>query len=366
MIKIENDAAHSHQNQDENESKPDFSESQYRIPDTFKDGKITMSDAVRKRYEKIYGLVGNHSAIEICSWTKKAIRNKGVCYKQVFYGVKTHMCAQMSPAAAWCQLNCTYCWRPMEWMYATEMKYNEVDDPDEIIQETVRVRKRLISGIGGAEDVNEKLFKESFEGFPVHWAISLSGEPTIYPRLDEMVKLLRDKYKVESIFIVTNGQRPDMLKRLNNRDALPTQLYLSLTSPNKSLFENVNRPTKNAGSWEKLMESLNLIKHLNTRRVIRITLIKGVNDSDQNIEQFAKLLDNCGADFIEVKAYMWIGLSRQRLKLENMPLHSYIQEWSKKLESKLGNYNIVDEHPPSRIVLFMNKHSKYKQKIFDR
>jgi len=337
-----------------------------RIPDNYRDGKITMSDNVRERYEKIYGMVGNHSAIEICSWTKKAIRDLGVCYKQIFYGVKTHMCAQMSPAAAWCQLNCTYCWRPMEWMYSTEMKPNEVDDPEEIIQETVRVRKRLISGLGGAEDVNEKLFRESFEKFPVHWAISLSGEPTIYPRLDEIVKLLRDRHNVESIFIVTNGQRPDTIKKLMDNDALPSQFYLSVTSPNPDLFSKINRPTKDAGSWDKLMESLILLKNMKTRRVIRITLIKGMNDSDQNMNEFVRLLDDCGADFIEVKSYMWIGLSRQRLKLENMPLHTYIQEWSRRLESRLGNFKIVDEHPPSRIVLLMNKNSKYNQKIFDR
>lgn len=325
---------------------------------------MLIPNATLERYRRIYGIVGNHSAVEICLWNKRSLRAKGTCYKEVFYGVKAHSCAQMSPAVAWCQENCIYCWRPMEWMHSSKLSYNEVDDPEKIIDETVRVRRRLISGIGGAKDVDRTKFKDAFHSFPKHWAISLAGEPTIYPRLPELIKLLKEKYPAETIFLVTNGQSPEMLKKLAEENALPTQLYISLTAPNEALFIEVNKPSHSA-SWSKLMESIGLIKSMNCRTVIRITLLKGINDSNTNIEEFAKLIDSASPDFVEVKAYMWLGLSRKRLKIENMPMHSYVSQWALKLAESSNLFNVSSEHAPSRVALLMNKNTPYTMKIRD-
>ena len=43
---------------------------------------IEFSDAVKERFGKIYGLAGKHSGVQMCSWTRKALRGTGVCYKQ--------------------------------------------------------------------------------------------------------------------------------------------------------------------------------------------------------------------------------------------------------------------------------------------
>jgi tRNA wybutosine-synthesizing protein 1 len=47
-----------------------------------------------------YRIVGNHSAVKICHWTKESIRERGFCYKQQFYGINAHRCLQMTPAVA--------------------------------------------------------------------------------------------------------------------------------------------------------------------------------------------------------------------------------------------------------------------------
>jgi len=324
--------------------------------------KVSFTDVVRKRYESAYGIVGNHSGVQICSWNKKVLRGKGACYKQKFYGVDCHRCAQMSPALAWCQENCIFCWRPMEWMSRIDMKEKEVDAPEEIIEKTVSARKKLISGIGGAEDVNKKLFKECFEKFPSHWAISLSGEPTIYPRIGELISSLRANKEVKSIFLVTNGQEPEKLKEMAEKKQLPTQLYVSLTAPTNDVFKEVNRPVYKDG-WERLNKTLSLMADFKCRRVIRLTLIKGVNDNEKYLDEYAELVEKSRTDFLEVKAYMFLGLSRQRLKIGNMPYHEDIKEWSEKLVKKLKNYSIIDEHEPSRIVLFKRNDSKYENII---
>jgi tRNA wybutosine-synthesizing protein 1 len=324
--------------------------------------KVEFTDPVKERYGRIYGLAGRHSGVQICSWTKKALRDKGVCYKQKFYGVDCFRCCQMSPALAWCQENCVFCWRPMEWMKRIDMEKGEVESPQEIIDTCLTQRKRLLGGIGGAADVKREAFEKSFRDFPSHWAISLSGEPTIYPLLGDLVKELRAKKEVRSIFIVTNGQEPEKLRKLAKEDALPTQLYLSLVAPDEKLFKEINRPVYKDG-WQRLDETLGLLPELDCRRVIRLTLIKGMNDHEEALGHFAELLERSKADFIEVKAYMFLGLSRQRLEIKNMPYHKDVREWSERLEKKLENYSIIDEDEPSRIVLLKRKDSGYPNLI---
>ena len=40
----------------------------------------------KKRQNEGYRLVGNHSAVKTCGWTKSMIRGQGGCYKLKFYG----------------------------------------------------------------------------------------------------------------------------------------------------------------------------------------------------------------------------------------------------------------------------------------
>ena len=247
-------------------------------------------------------------------------------------------------------------------MKKTKMKKSEVESPEEIISSCIEQRKRLIAGIGGAFDVNKEAFRCAFNNFPSHWAISLSGEPTIYPRLGELVKALRKRKEVRSIFIVTNGQEPDRISQMANDNVLPTQFYLSLVAPDARLFRIINRPAY-ADGWERLNKTISLFPKLICRRVVRLTLIKGINDKEQHLKNFAKLLERSKTDFIEVKAYMFLGLSRQRLKKENMPLHEEIRQWSKKLLGNLNNYEIVEEDSASRIVLFRRISSRYEMLI---
>jgi len=310
---------------------------------------IIDSERIGKFINAQYGIAGDHSAVQICSWTKKALRGQGVCYKQKFYGVDCHRCAQMSPAFAWCHESCIHCWRPAEWM--TKLSFDRVDDPDYIIQETVKERRKLVGGIGGAADVNKRFFRETLNRFPSHWAISLSGEPTIYPKICGLVEELRKYKEVKSIFIVTNGQEPDRIEEMASKGCLPTQLYVSVIAPNEKEFKKLNKSV-NPDGWKRLVKTLNMLGSLDCRSVIRLTVIKGVNDRPEAIKQFAKLFEKSKADFIEVKAYMYLGLSRKRLKKENMPFNDYIEEFSEKLAGVTPSYHIEDKDSRSRIVLF--------------
>lgn len=294
-----------------------------------------------------YHLVGRHSAVKRCNWFYQTLINGRPCYKQKFYGIKTHQCIQMTPSLYYCTQRCLYCWRlqsgdlGLKWA-ETEMPY--ADDPEEIVDGCIREQLRILSGYKGNPKTDMRKFREAQT--PRHAAISLAGEPTLYPRLGELIKEFHRRGF--TTFLVTNGTKPEVLAGL---DELPTQLYVSLCAPNEAVYKRLNRP-QIADGWERLMRTLELMPSLNCRKVIRITLVRGQNM--QNIKQYAQLINKAEPDFVEPKAYMWVGFSRKRLRREAMPNHGEVREFAEKLAEEL-NYNILDESKESRVVL-LSKH----------
>ncbi len=314
---------------------------------------------LKKELEKKHYKLFNHSAVQICTWSKKSMRDKGVCYKEKFYGVDSHRCVQFSPVAMLCSQRCLFCWRPVEYMNTTRLK--KYDKPEEIMPEILKLHKKLLSGMPGAGKLDEKKFQESQN--PNHFAISLSGEPTLYPFLPQLVKYLKKKIKARTVFVVTNGQEPDYFEKLkDNPENQPSQLYFSIEAPNQEVHQKINCPLY-PDSWQRLNQSLELYSKLQCRRVIRLTLIKGINDKPQHLKQFVLLIKKANPDFIEVKSYMFLGYSRKRLKQENMPVFHEVKDFALQLAQEI-NYNYVDEAENSHISLLMNPDTKHSQKIF--
>ncbi|MDA3854708.1 MAG: 4-demethylwyosine synthase TYW1 [Candidatus Woesearchaeota archaeon] len=310
--------------------------------------------------KKQYG-VYNHSAVQICSWNKKALTGKGVCYKERFYGIRCHSCMEMAPTVMWCQQNCTFCWRPMEYMKNLTIKKEEVDEPKEIIENLILKRQKLMNGFGGHNDLNKEKFKDA--QIPTHYSISLSGEPTMYPKLPEMVEYLKKLERTETIFVVSNGQEPEYFEKLKgNLQYQPTQLYISLDASTPEIFDKVNKSLYKDG-WERLNQSLENMSKINCRKVIRMTQIKGLNDNESDLKGYKELIEKSKADIIEVKAYMYLGLSRNRHTRDQMPEWEDVQEFAKKICDYLGNYEIEGEMNNSLILLLRRKDSPYTLKI---
>jgi len=306
-----------------------------------------------------YVIVGNHSAVQICRWTKKAIRGEGECYKQKFYGIDSARCCQMSPSVVFCQNSCLHCWRAIENTLGIKMK--KIDSPKKIISDCIKAQRKLLSGFLGYKKINKEKFELALN--PNQFAISLIGEPTLYPKLNELILELRKQGKTS--FLVTNGLNPEMLKKLKKKKALPTQLYLSLNSPDKKNYDFWHK-SKEKNAWEKFNETLNLFPKLPTRKVIRLTLVKGENSNmkDSMIPEYAELIKKANPDFIEVKGYMAVGFARKRkgMGYDSMPSHLEIKKFSKKLVKFLSGFKILDEHKFSRVVLLGKSRKNMKIK----
>lgn len=296
-----------------------------------------------------YGVFG-HSAVQICGWTKKSLHNQGVCYKEKFYGADCHRCMEFSPAAVFCEQNCIFCWRPMEFMKSGEMEKEGADEPEEIYERLLEERRKLLSGFPGDGMTDPEKFREALR--PNHFAISLSGEPMMYPKLPGLVRFLRGLPGTRTIFIVTNGQEPGMLERLVREDSLPTQLYLSVNAPDREVFGKICRPARK-DAWERFQRFLEVYRSSKTRKIMRLTMIKGMNMDPSFVDDYAKIIRKANPHFIEVKAYMWLGFSQKRLKRENMPSHREVREFAERIE-KAADFRIIDEQEASRIVLLQN------------
>lgn len=92
-----------------------------------------------------YEIVGKHSAVQACRWTKNSINGGKGCWKEKFYGVQSHRCCQMSPAVMWCENHCLHCWRPIEMNLGINI--GEADNPKEIIDGIVKARKKTPGGL---------------------------------------------------------------------------------------------------------------------------------------------------------------------------------------------------------------------------
>tara|TARA_Y100000590_G_scaffold290094_1_gene326549 strand:- start:487 stop:1506 length:1020 start_codon:yes stop_codon:yes gene_type:complete len=316
------------------------------------DNLIQIKPNISQQLKKAKYGVADHSTVEICHWTKKSFKNEGSCYKHKFYGISTHRCMEFSPAGMHCENRCVYCWRPMEFYDSLKMDENKIAEPEDIMKKLMEERRKLIVGHYGDKRQDAQKIEESLT--PSHYAISLSGEPTMYPKLPEMIKYLKSLEATKSIFLVTNGQEPDMIKKLADGDALPTQLYLSSNAPDYDTFLKINRP-KYDDAWERWNETLEMLDELDTRTVLRVTLIKDWNDSEKMITGFRSMFERSNVHFVELKSYMHIGRSTNRLEHENMVEMSDVRKFSENIVTNSDRFYIMDESEISRIVVLQNR-----------
>ena len=290
-----------------------------------------------------YHLIGNHSAVKRCKWVYESLVNDRVCYKQKFYGIKSHQCIQMTPSLFYCTQQCLFCWRAQSGdLQVTwdEMKLPSLNTPEEIVEGSIKAQEKILTGYKGNPKTNWRKYTEALT--PKHVAISLTGEPTLYESIGELIRTYHQKGF--TTFLVSNGTLPARLAKLSQE---PTQLYISVCAPNEQVYKRVCRPQM-PNAWENLNETLGLLQSFKCPTVTRMTLVKGYNMS--LVDEYAKLVEKANPTYIEAKAYMHIGFSTLRLGFDNMPQHFEVKMFADELAKKTG-YVIIDDSPDSRVFL---------------
>lgn len=355
--------------------------------------------------------IGHNAALKPCYWFWEKIRTGfRNCYKG-FYGINSAQCIQCTPCETLCTHRCVFCWRDME--NETRLKTESWDEPKELVEAFIKNQKDIVKGLNVENyfrtvDIAEEVYKKlahkrkmrvtelnlskkkteqvlkflpvinkgdeivlvdeidpkEFENFrrlikneyenalnPKHAAISLSGEPMIYPYMSELLEEFHKKGF--TTFIVTNGTLPEKIESL---DVLPKQLYVTLPAPNKEIYEKVCRPQINDG-WERLMKTLETLNSLNTRTVIRITAVKHLNMRCP--EEYRKLVEKANPWFLEVKGFtleayasrIGIRLGENVNPKELVPTHEDILTFSKEISENFSVFGKIGESKDSRFVL---------------
>jgi len=306
-----------------------------------------MDSGTRDHLEKQqYRIVGDSGAVKLCHWMRQKLLFGRPCYKEEFYGVQSHRCLQMTPDVNVCNHRCLFCWR---YHGMTGYEGPPKVGPEELLEGCLREQSELVSGFKGDARCDAALWDEARK--PNQVAISLSGEPTLYPDLGEFIALCARRGM--TTFLVTNGSVPKALERL---DPLPTQLYVTVAAPSREIYERLCVP-QFPKAWDNLMETLRLLPSLSTRTVIRHTLV-----GDWNLgweDEYSKLDEVAVPYLIEPKGYVFVGDSRTRMTWDNMPSHSSVREFSKRLAENLS-LEILAEREDSRVTVVGKKGSKLR------
>ncbi|XP_025778856.1 S-adenosyl-L-methionine-dependent tRNA 4-demethylwyosine synthase [Puma concolor] len=293
-----------------------------------------------------YQLIGSHSGVKLCRWTKSMLRGRGGCYKHTFYGIESHRCMETTPSLA-CANKCVFCWRHHTNPVGTEWRW-KMDQPEMILKEAIENHQSMIKQFKGVPGVREDRFEEGM--MVKHCALSLVGEPIMYPEINRFLKLLHE-CKISS-FLVTNAQFPVEIRNLKP----VTQLYVSVDASTKDSLKKIDRPLFK-DFWQRFLNSLKALAAKQQRTVYRLTLVKAWNVDE--LQAYAELVSLGNPDFIEVKGVTYCGeSSASSLTMANVPWHEEVVHFVRELVALIPNYEIACEHEHSNCLLIA--HTRFK------
>lgn len=301
-----------------------------------------------------YKVIGSHSGVKICRWTKNELRGKGSCYKKSLFNIASSRCMELTPSLA-CSSKCVFCWRHGTNPVSKNWRW-EVDEPEYILENALKGHYSMIKQMRGVPGVIAERFAKAFE--VRHCALSLVGEPILYPHINKFIQLLHQKGITS--FLVCNAQHPEALRNI----VKVTQLYVSIDAPTKTELKKVDRPLYK-DFWERMVECLEILKTVQNhqRTVFRLTLVKGFNMGD--VSAYADLVQRGLPGFIEVKGATFSGSSDGNgnpLTMQNIPFYeecvNFVKAFTTELQRRGLHYDLAAEHAHSNCLLIAD--TKFK------
>ena len=294
-----------------------------------------------------YNIIGTHSAVKLCRWTKHQLRGRGGCYKHSCYGITSYQCMETTPSLA-CANKCVFCWRHMKNPTGREWRW-KLDEPEMIVEEAIAKHVAMIKMMRGVPGIKMDRWLAAFT--VKHCALSLVGEPIMYPHIGRFVDLLHERGI--SSFLVTNCQFPEAISTLPP----VTQLYVSVDASTKDALKAVDRPLFK-DFWERFLGSLDALRAKRQRTVYRMTLVKRYNMDA--VEGYVNLVTRGSPDFIEVKAVTYCGESNASdLTIKDVPWHEEVREFCAAMVQRLReqgeDYGLACEHEHSNLVLIAKR-----------
>ncbi|GBG86892.1 hypothetical protein CBR_g42175 [Chara braunii] len=256
----------------------------------------------------------------------------------------SHRCMETTPSLA-CANKCVFCWRHHTNPVGKSWKW-KMDGPLMIVEGALENHKKMIKQMKGVPGVKPERLEQGLA--PKHCALSLVGEPIMYPEINQIVCELH-KRRI-STFLVTNAQFPERIAQLDP----VTQLYVSVDAATKEQLKAIDRPLF-SDFWERFRDSLRALRDKRQRTVYRLTLVKGWNMEEA--QAYAELVELGRPDFIEIKGVTYCGSSSaSSLTMGNVPWHADVKSFSEAICALRGDeYALACEHAHSCCVLLANR-----------
>ncbi|MBI4767517.1 MAG: radical SAM protein [Deltaproteobacteria bacterium] len=128
--------------------------------------------------------------------------------------------------------------------------------------------------------------------------VSGSGEPTLHPQLGLILQEIRKIARVP-IALLTNGSllfKEEVLERVLAADVVVP----SLDAPDRKVFQTVNRPHPSL-TFDQLIDGLiKLGKAKGPRVWLEVLLLRGINDTPEQIEGFGKYIKKINPEKIHL------------------------------------------------------------------
>lgn len=290
-----------------------------------------------------YQLIGSHSGVKLCRWTKSMLRGRGGCYKHTFYNINSSQCMEMTPSLA-CANKCIFCWRHHTNPVSRHFRWKQ-DPPEFLLSNAMRLHYQMVKQMRGVPGVTPERLADAMS--IRHCALSLVGEPIMYPQINQFCQLLHE-HRISS-FMVTNAQFPEQL-----RDLQPVvQLYLSIDAATPEELKRIDRPLFE-DYWERCLQCVQELRKKKQRTVFRLTLVNEYNAG--NIKSYADLVMQGWPDFVEVKGVTYCGTSNSStLTMKaNVPRHDEVIRFCSDLCEELARRhpNYVSHIPMGESIPF--------------
>lgn len=224
-----------------------------------------------------------------------------------------------------------------------------MDPPEMLVDGFIENHRKMVAVMKGVPGCIPERLEEAKR--IRHCALSLVGEPIIYPAINEFLARLHDN-KISS-FLVTNAQFPEKIDSL-----IPvTQLYISVDAATPDALKAIDRPLF-SDYWERFLSCIDALARKGQRTVFRLTLVSGWNDDE--MQAYAELIKRGRPNFIEIKGVTYCGGKRPELGMKNVPWHEEVVGFGQKLQALISDhYELASEHAHSNCILLAD--TKFKR-----
>ncbi|MCT7909806.1 radical SAM protein [Arcobacter lacus] len=230
----------------------------------------------------------------------------------------------LSPSKKQCNFDCLYC--ELEGVKTVD-KMDTFPSVDEII----------------------KAIKESFKNHPKIDVITITcnGEPTLYPKLSELIDEI-NKIKGETkTLILSNGStiyKKEIFETLLKIDIVK----LSLDCVSEKCFKKLDRQNKSVEIEEIVPSMIEFSQKTKKDFVLEVLFVKDINDKDEEIELLFNAVKQINPKRIDIGT-----IDRPPAYKVNPVSYEFLEDVANKFEGL--NVNIVFKNRPKQIISYNKK-----------